>query len=43
MGAFLTELVKPKYNLSPGANHWVRSVISREYQEGFREAALASS
>ena len=32
--AFLTELIKPKYNLSPRANNWVRSVVSREYQKG---------
>lgn len=31
--AFLTELIKPKYNLSLGANNWVRSMVSRAYQK----------
>lgn len=38
--AFLTELIKPKYNLSPRANNWVRSVVSREYQKGIQGSFL---
>lgn len=42
--AFLTDLIKPKYNLSPGVNTWVRSVVIREYQKGNSEKVpLASS
>lgn len=38
--AFLKKLIKPKYNLFPRANSWVRSVVSREYQKGVQGSCL---